>query len=108
MALGRRNDAVSRADYDHIIERLDRQHGRIAELEREIARLSPQVAAIEVRLEDLRQTVERGALPAGDQATAAEALERIERVHEQVRLRITAATRFEERLRVVEERLGLE
>jgi chromosome segregation ATPase len=107
MALGRRTgDAVTRADYDHVIERLDRQHGRIAELEREVARLSPQVAAIEARIEDLRQAVERAALPAGDEAGVAAALERIEREHEQVRVRISAAARFEERLRQLEDRVG--
>jgi chromosome segregation ATPase len=101
MAFGR--SEVTRDEYDHIIERLDRQHGRIAELEREVARLSPQVAAIEERIEDLRQALERDALPPGDQATLAEALARIEREHEQVRVRISAAARFEERLRVLED-----
>lgn len=108
MAFGRNAGEVTRADYDHIIERLDRQHGRIAELEREIARLSPQVAALEARIEDLRQLVERTELPAGEQATVADALARIEREHEQVRVRISAAVRFEERLRQVEDKLGLE
>ena len=57
-------------------------------------------------MEDLRQALERSALPAGDQATVADALARIERVHEQVRVRISAAARFEERLRVLEESAG--
>jgi len=102
MALGRR----TRADYDHIIERLDRQHARLADIEREIVRISPQVAAIEARIEDLRQRIERTDLPAGDQPTIATALERIEREHEQIRVRITAAARFEERLRVLEDAAG--
>lgn len=102
MPFGRR----TRADLAQLGERLDRQHERLAEVEREVYRLSPQVAAIEGRIEDLRQAVERAALPAGDQATVADALERIEREHEQVRVRISAATRFEERLRVLEEGAG--
>lgn len=99
MALPRRNAA-----FQEVFERLDRQAGRIAELERELARVSPQVAAIEARIEDLRGTVERASLPPGDEATVASALERIEREHAQVRARISAATRFEERLRVLEDR----
>lgn len=107
MALrGRTGGEVTRSDYDHIIERLDRQHGRLADLEREIARLSPQVAAIESRIEDLRQAIERAALPPGDQTTVAAALEQIQREHEQVRVRISAAARFEERLRRVEDAVG--
>ncbi len=81
--------------------RLDRQRAQLDEQHRELQRLGPQVAALE-RMEDLRQLVERAALPTGQEAGVADALARIEREHEQVRARITAAARFEERLRVVE------
>lgn len=84
--------------------RLDRQRAQLDEQHRELQRLGPQVAALEERMEDLRQLVERAALPAGQEAGVADALARIEREHEQVRARITAAARFEERLRVVEDR----
>lgn len=84
--------------------RLDRQRAQLDEQHRELQRLGPQVAALEERMEDLRQLVERAALPTGQEAGVADALARIEREHEQVRARITAAARFEERLRVVEDR----
>jgi uncharacterized protein involved in exopolysaccharide biosynthesis len=85
----------------------DRQRVRIADLERELARVSPQVAALEARLETLRDTVERGniattAAAGGDVDTAAIWAE-IQRQQEQVRARITAAMRFEERLRRLED-----
>lgn len=91
-----------------IHERLDRQRSQLQEQQRELLRLGPQVAALEERMEDLRQLVERSALPSGDQVQVADALARIEREHEQVRARISAAARFEERLRVVEDRLDEE
>lgn len=85
----------------------DRQRVRIADLERELARVSPQVAALEARLETLRDTVERGNLAAGaasdGHVDASSIWAEIQRQQEQVRARITAATRFEERLRRLED-----
>jgi hypothetical protein len=90
-----------------IKERLQRQHERIAELERELIRVSPQLAALEERVEILRQRVDRPDYDASpeDQAQAVSLVEEIKREHAQVRARISAATVFEERLRVVEEQL---
>ncbi|OIJ28615.1 hypothetical protein [Nocardioides luteus] len=97
----------SRAIIEELRAITDRQRVRIADLERELARVSPQVAALEARLETLRDTVERGniattAAAGGDVDTAAIWAE-IQRQQEQVRARITAATRFEERLRRLED-----
>jgi len=85
-------------------ERAERQHDRLAELEREMKRLSPQVAALEERIEDLRQKLDTPGLDAsdGDRAEARSLVEEIRREHAQVRARISAATVFEERLRVLE------
>ena len=80
---------------------------RVDDLERELIRLSPQLAAVEQRLETLRATVEDPAWT-GDDADRAEARRLIDEVraeHARVRARISAATVFEERLRVVEEKL---
>jgi predicted nucleic acid-binding Zn-ribbon protein len=87
--------------------RLDRQHQRIAELERELIRVSPQLAALEERVESLRRRVESPDYTSspGDDALARSLVEEIKREHAQVRARISAAAVFEERLRVVEERL---
>ena len=85
----------------------DRQRVRIADLERELARVSPQVAALEARLETLRDAVERGDVAtgarAGSNADTAAVWAEIQRQQEQIRARITAATRFEERLRRLED-----
>lgn len=91
-------------------ERVERQHRRIADLEREIVRLAPQVAALEERLEDLRES-QRLTPPEGtveEQAEARSLVEEVRREHAQIRARISAATVFEERLRVLEEELGIE
>ena len=87
--------------------RLDRQHQRIAELERELVRVSPQLAALEERVEALRRRVERPQYTSSpeDAAQAVSLVEEIKREHAQVRARISAAAVFEERLRVVEQRL---
>lgn len=97
----------ARATIEELRAITDRQRVRIGDLERELARVSPQVAALEARLETLRDAVERGAAATGPSAggsvdTAAIWAE-IQRQQEQVRARITAATRFEERLRRLED-----
>lgn len=86
-------------------ERLDRQHGRIGEVERDLARIGPQVAALEARFEDLRQqhTVPQ---PGSEELTEAGALvEQIRREHERMRARVSAAARFEERLGQLEDQM---
>lgn len=79
------------------------QRVRIGDLERELDRVSPQVAALESRLETLRETVERGASVPSDVQDAQSLRAEIQQQQEQVRARISAAARFEERLRKLEE-----
>jgi uncharacterized protein involved in exopolysaccharide biosynthesis len=90
--------------------RAERQHQRIADLERELGRLSPQVAALEERLEGLRQRLDLPDLDAttDERAEARSLVEEIRREHAQVRARISAATVFEERLRVLEARARID
>lgn len=89
--------------------RVQRQHERLADLERELVRLSPQVAALEERLETLARTLEPGPSATPEQTVEARGLlDAVRREHAQVRARISAATVFEERLRVLEERLAID
>jgi predicted nucleic acid-binding Zn-ribbon protein len=86
------------------------QRDRIADLERELVRISPQLAALEQRVEDLRTRLDDPTY-AADQADTAEARSLVEEVrteHARVRARISAATVFEERLRVLEKHLGID
>jgi chromosome segregation ATPase len=88
-----------------VTERFDRQHGRIAELERDLARIGPQVAALEARFEDLRQqqTVPRPGAEELDEAGVL--VEQVRREHERMRARVSAAARFEERLGQLEDQM---
>ena len=95
---------------DWVQQRFDRQHERIAELERELARVSPQVAALEERLAVLEVGAPAaddgsGVLASGD-PSAAELLAAVRAEHARVRARISAAARYEERLRALEERIA--
>lgn len=111
-----RIDAVE----EHARVRLNRQLRRLEEHERELNRLSPQVAALEERLERLREWVEydadgpaasaapvpRSEAPGESTGVVAEFARlqaEVRRQHAQVRARISAAARFEERLRRVED-----
>jgi uncharacterized protein involved in exopolysaccharide biosynthesis len=95
---------------DEVTVRLNRQHERIAELERELARVSPQVAALEERLAAFTST---SAPEPADLAVvldsaapdAAELLAAIRAEHARVRARISAAAKYEERLRQLEEKV---
>lgn len=104
-------------------ERLDRQRGRIEKVEqrsqgtakeaefhvREVNRISPQLAALETKVEELRQAL--GSTPAvsspSDLDTARSLVEEIRAEHARIRVRLSAVTSYEERLRRIEEKLGL-
>lgn len=81
---------------------------RLGDVERELVRISPQLAALEARLEDLVARLDGTPLAATpeEQAEARSLLEEVRAEHARVRARITAATVFEERLRVVEDKLA--
>jgi DNA repair ATPase RecN len=106
-----------------IRERLDRQAERLGRLEkrgfdtykeaefhvREMKRIAPQLAALERRVEEIRQRLE--AAPRVDEpaelAESRSLIEEVRREHAQVRVRLSAVTSYEERLRRIEEKLGL-
>lgn len=106
-----------------IRERLDRQSERLGRLEkrgfdtykeaefhvREMKRIAPQLAALERRVEEMRQRLE--AAPRVDEpaelAESRSLIEEVRREHAQVRVRLSAVTAYEERLRRIEEKLGL-
>ena len=81
---------------------------RVDDLERELIRISPQLAAVEQRLETLRARIDDPTFIADDaeRAEARSLVDEVRAEHARVRARISAAVVFEERLRVVEERLG--
>ncbi len=106
-------------------DRLDRQGRRLDRLERAVAgepggpnrvtfalnqlgRLEARVAAIEERLEDLRERL-GGDLDPGtdeDRAEARHLLDEVRREHRQVRARMTAISWYEDRLRQLETAVG--
>jgi uncharacterized protein involved in exopolysaccharide biosynthesis len=87
-----------------------RQQGRIADLERELMRLSPQVAALETRVEELRVRSDADVVAptTTELGEARELVGEVRAEHARVRARISAATVFEERLRVLEEQAGID
>ena len=87
-------------------ERLDRQHGRIAELERELDPAQPAGGGPAGAAGAAAAAGRRSDVPATDeeQAEARSLVEAVRAEHARVRARISAATVFEERLRVLEER----
>ena len=83
---------------------------RLGDAVREIGRIGPQLAALEERVELLRQRIEEPS-PEGtpEQVEAARTvLDEVRAEHARVRARISAATVFEERLRVLEDRAGVD
>ena len=86
-----------------------RQQARIGDLERELMRLSPQVAALESRVEELRrQLADAPAAEPGEVGEARSLVEEVRAEHARVRARISAAVVFEERLRVLENHAGVD
>lgn len=98
---------------DELGERLKELEDRTANLRRELrahgrdlARIGPQVAALEQRVESLRQQLEQPTSSADEQDQARSLLELVRREHEQVRARVFAAARYEERLSRLEEEVA--
>lgn len=86
------------------------QGTRISDVERELIRIAPQLAALEQRLEDLRVRLDDPAFVAdNDQRAEARSLvDEVRAEHAKVRARISAAVVFEERLRVLEAKAGID
>ena len=96
---------------DDLVPRFEDLERRATEAINEVRRLSPQVAALEARLEDLREafgTPGTGALSVEDADTARGILDEVHAEHARVRARISAAVVFEERLRVLEAKAGVD
>lgn len=76
---------------------------------RDLNRVAPQLAALEGKVEDLRQRLEATPrVERDDDLHAARTLvDAIQHEHEQIRIRLSAVTTYEERLRRIEEQLGL-
>lgn len=75
---------------------------------REVNRIAPQLAALEAKVEDLRQRLDDPAFTLGDEEQQARSLvEEIRLEHQRIRVRLSAVTTYEERLRRIEEKLGL-
>jgi chromosome segregation ATPase len=89
-----------------ITVRLDRQSGRLAAVERDLARIGPQVAALEARTETLRRRLKNRAPGSADVEAALGLVEEIRAEHERMRARVSAAVRFEERLEQLEDQLA--
>lgn len=83
---------------------------RIGDLERELVRIVPQLAALEQRVEDLRLRLDDPAFTADDaeRAEARSLVDEVRSEHAKVRARISGAVVFEERLRVLEAKAGVD
>ncbi|WP_051218260.1 hypothetical protein [Nocardioides insulae] len=82
---------------------------RAAELaSREVNRLAPQLAALETKVEQLRLSLRPVAEPDSAELEQARGLvEAIQEEHRRIRVRLSEMTRHEERMRRIEEKLGL-
>lgn len=91
-------------------ERAGKRAAKDADLHvRELNRIAPQLAALEGKVEDLRQHLEDTPRPDGDDdlRVARSLVDTIQREHERVRIRLSAVSTYEERLRRIEDKLGL-
>jgi chromosome segregation ATPase len=89
---------------DELTGRLDHIHHDLRWTAGEVERLIPHVASQESQLESLREKL--SAVPASDSGQVAEArtlIDAVRREHAQIRVRLTAIARYEERLRALED-----
>lgn len=91
-------------------ERIADLERRLGDAVREIGRIGPQLAALEERVEELRARLQDPPLTAdaAEVEAARSVLDEVRAEHARVRARISAATVFEERLRVLEDRAGVD
>ncbi|WIY04185.1 hypothetical protein QRX60_10180 [Amycolatopsis mongoliensis] len=97
--------ADHRRRLDNAEHNLEQARGDLRWTRAELDRLIPHVAAQEGRLETLRESM--ALVPSTDSAQNAEArtlIEEIQRQHAQIRVRLAGISRYEDRLRRVEER----
>lgn len=74
----------------------------------EVQRMQPQTAAMEQRLEELRQRMDTRIDPGTtqEQAEARRLVDEVRQEHQRIRSRMTAIAWYEERLRRLEERMA--
>lgn len=88
-------------------QRAGNERRRIGAHDRDLARIGPQVAALEERVEVLHE--QRQPSPSATAAEVDEArslLEDVRREHAQVRVRVTSVVRYEERIRQLEDEVA--
>lgn len=75
--------------------------------DRDLARIGPQVAALEERVEQLRQRLSQPPTATDEQAERASSLlDEVRREHSQVRMRVTTLVKYEERIRQLEDEVA--
>jgi len=98
--------ADHRRRLDNAEHNLEQARGDLRWTRAELDRLIPHVAAQEGRLETLRESM--SLVPSTDSAQIAEArtlIEEIQRQHAQIRVRLAGISRYEDRLRRIEDRV---
>jgi chromosome segregation ATPase len=98
--------ADHRRRLDNAEHNLEQARGDLRWTRAELDRLIPHVAAQEGRLETLRESM--SLVPNTDSAQIAEArtlIEEIQRQHAQIRVRLAGISRYEDRLRRIEDRV---
>ena len=88
-------------------ERISADRVRLRAHERDLARIGPQVAALEQRVEDVAECM--AAAPVADsieQEQARTLLEEVRREHARVRARVSSLLMYEERIRQLEDRVA--
>ncbi|MEJ7743912.1 MAG: hypothetical protein WKF73_16040 [Nocardioidaceae bacterium] len=112
---------------EHLTSRLDEQDQRLADLSgrldqfgerldelthdnfwtaEDVRRVAPQVAALDMRLEDLRQSQSNVEGTPEQMQQARNIVDEVRREHAQVRSRLTAVAWYEDRLRKLEDQLA--
>ena len=104
--LAAQNQRITRLE-NRLDKRLRQASGKVKQNTQDLDRLQPQIASLEQRVEQLRERLDAAPVTGSpDELEEARRLvELVRREHEQVRARISAATWYEERLRLIEERL---
>lgn len=107
-----RADEQVAAHVGHLHERLDEMNRRLDEIghenfwtAEEMRRVAPQVSALEVRLEDIRQANETPTGSADELAEARSIVEDVRREHDRAKTRLASASWYEDRIRQLEDRV---
>ncbi len=92
---------------EHLERRADNERRRGGAHARDLARIGPQVAALEERVEQLRQRLSPPPTATDEEAERARSLlEAVRREHAQVKVRVTTLVKYEERIRQLEDEVA--